>query len=139
MMCAAGSIRGMYLGQIKLHLKTNLSIRIIRSYEKLSCFEPVNGADFGNDRDVGMKKKIALAVPTLMNGGAERAVSVWVNELYTRDYDVSIVVSHRSDGEYSVNPDIPIYSLTKETIEYESMHLYESLYLLKKPSVCEVY
>lgn len=69
-----------------------------------------------------MKKKIALAVPTLADGGAERIVSVWANELRAKGYDVSIVLFHRSDREYDVRPDIPMYSLTKEKSEYQSMN-----------------
>lgn len=69
-----------------------------------------------------MGKKIALAVPNLTNGGTQRVVSVWANELRVRGYDVSIVLFHRSSIEYDVSSDIPIYSLTKEKTEYKRMH-----------------
>ena len=53
MMCAAGYIRGMYLGQIRLHLKTNLSQGLSEAMKSLAVSELANSADFENDRDVG--------------------------------------------------------------------------------------
>ena len=78
-----------------------------------------------------MGKKIALAVSTLTNGGAERTVSVWANELCARGYDVSIVLFHRSDNEYEINPAIPIYALAGEKIEYKSMNPLKKYFVLR--------
>lgn len=70
-----------------------------------------------------MGKRIVLAVSTLTNGGAERMVSVWASELYIRGYDVSVVLFHRAEGEYPIDPNIPIYSLAEDRASYQSMRL----------------
>lgn len=78
-----------------------------------------------------MGKKIALAAPTLTNGGAERTVSVWANELCAGGYDVSIVLFHRSGSEYGIRSDIPIYSLAEGKTEYKSMNPLEKYFGLR--------
>lgn len=74
-----------------------------------------------------MNKKIVLAVLSLSDGGAERVVSVWANELCARDYQVSIVVFKRCPDEYSVHPGVNIEAVARDEQEYLSMSFMQRL------------
>ena len=74
-----------------------------------------------------MNKKIVLAVLSLGDGGAERVVSVWANELNARGYDVSILVFKRCRDEYRIAEGIAIEAVAQDEKEYLAMSFTQRL------------
>lgn len=68
-----------------------------------------------------MAKKVLLAIPQLTDGGAERVVSVWANELSSRGFDTAVLVFGRLKDEYYLADGIGVYSVAKDTDGYLSM------------------
>ena len=56
-------------------------------------------------------KKVLFAVSTLTSGGAERVVSVWASQLAFSGYDVSILLSGRTENEYVISDKINVYCI----------------------------
>lgn len=71
-------------------------------------------------------KRIALFVPSLKNGGAERVVSIWSSELSKLRDEVYLIVLYKTEGEYEIYGDV------KKIYLYESYTQSKSYTLLSK-------
>lgn len=68
-----------------------------------------------------MLKRILFAVPQLTDGGAERVVSVWANELSAKGYDVSILVASVSNEDYYTNEKVKVIAMAQNLEQYKGM------------------
>ena len=66
-------------------------------------------------------KKITIAIGSLSNGGAERVVSVWAEQLVECGYDVSLLLFVRGEEEYYISSKVKINSITDTSENYALM------------------
>ena len=84
-------------------------------------------------------KKIVFLIDNLKGGGAEKAVKIILEGLYENGLN-PIVVLLEEQLDYTLNPDIELYSLSKEMTKYNFLQLgFKLLKLLKKLSPDIVY
>lgn len=65
--------------------------------------------------------RILFAIPTLKDGGAERVVSVWANELNAKGYDVSIMLFVKTKEDYPTDEGVKILAVTESQEEYKAL------------------
>lgn len=75
---------------------------------------------------------IVFTISQLGGGGAERVVSVWASALVTQGMDVSIVLMHRQEDEYDIDPRVNVVALGATKEEYLSMKYARRLMMLRK-------
>ena len=68
-------------------------------------------------------KRIALFVPSLKNGGAERVVSIWSSELAKISDQIFLIITYKTEQEYETYADM------------KKIYLYESYAQSKKVSI----
>ena len=76
---------------------------------------------------LGENMKIMLTISTLTGGGAERVVSVWANELAENNYDVSVLLSGRSENEYPLSNKVKVCTVALWYNDYVKLSKFEQL------------
>lgn len=77
-------------------------------------------------------RHIVFTISELGGGGAERVVSVWAGALAAQGMDVSIVLMHRQEDEYAVDPRVNVVALGETREAYLSMKDPQRLLKLRK-------
>ena len=77
-------------------------------------------------------RHIVFTISELGGGGAERVVSVWASALAAQGMDVSIVLMHRQEDEYAVDPRVNVVALGETREAYLSMMYPQRLMKLRK-------
>ena len=77
-------------------------------------------------------KRVLISITTLFGGGAERAASVWANQLSEIGYDVSILLYGRTKDEYPIRKSINVYTVANSYEEYKRLKYYQRIIQMRR-------